>query len=67
MELLGALIIVAVVALCWPLFSGPWVESIDGSHPDAYTSGDLRSRGWDEWDAHEAAMTARAERLGYTR
>lgn len=67
MILLAALLIVVTVAIYAPVIRASLVENIDATHPDCFTSGDLRERGWSEWDAHEAVMRARAERLGYTR
>jgi len=67
MILLAVLLIVLTVAIYAPAIRASLVEDIDGTHPDCFTSGDLRERGWSEWDAHEAVMRARAERLGYTR
>ncbi|WP_405375897.1 MULTISPECIES: hypothetical protein [unclassified Microbacterium] len=40
---------------------------IPEDHPDAITSMDMHERGWDEWDAHQAQMNARAHSLGYER
>lgn len=58
----------------WSTIKASLIVGIDETHPDALSSRDLRSRGYDpvngvlEYQAdHDARMNERAERLGYTR
>lgn len=74
----GTLLLLIIAVGCalwayWPEIRARFILDGNATHPDALSSMDLRSRGFDpvdgvlEYEQHRARMDARKEQLGYTR